>query len=49
MKEFVTNLTTMLLVVAAAMWMTPYCLAAIMEWILCAAAILWFLPNVFFV
>ena len=48
MKEFLTTLTAMLLVFAAVMWITPYWLAAITEWILCAAVILWFLPNVIF-
>jgi hypothetical protein len=49
MKEFLTTLTAMLLVIGVAMWLTtPVGLAAIMEWILCAAVILWFLPNVIF-
>jgi hypothetical protein len=48
MKEFLTTLTAMLLAIGVAMWLTPVGLAAIMEWFLCAAAILWFLPNVFF-
>jgi hypothetical protein len=48
MTEFLTTLTAMLLLIGAAMWITPAGLAAIMEWILCAAVILWFLPNVIF-
>jgi hypothetical protein len=48
MKEFLTTLTAVLLVIAAVMWITPAWLTAIMEWILCAAVILWFLPNVVF-
>jgi hypothetical protein len=48
MTEFRTTLTAMLLVIGFAMWITPAWLADIMEWILCAAVILWFLPNVIF-
>ena len=48
MKEFLTTLTAMLLLVGAAMWITPVGLGDIMEWILTAAVILWFLPNVIF-
>ena len=48
MKEFLTILTAMLVTIAAMMWVTPYWLTAFMEWILCAAVILWFLPNVVF-
>jgi hypothetical protein len=48
MKEFLMTLTAMLLVIAGAMWITPGWLAPIMEWILCAAVILWFLPNPMF-
>jgi hypothetical protein len=48
MTEFLTTLTAMLLVIGVAMWITPVGLAAIMEWILCAAVILWFLPNAIF-
>ena len=48
MKEYLTALTARLLVIGVAMWITPVGLTAIMEWILCAAVILWFLPNVIF-
>jgi hypothetical protein len=48
MKEFFTTLTAMLLVIGVAIWLTPAWLTAIMEWILCSAVILWFLPNVIF-
>ncbi len=48
MKELLLNLTAMLLVIAVLMWIAPAWLAAIMEWVLCAAVILWFLPNVVF-
>jgi hypothetical protein len=47
MNEFLTTLTALLLVIGVAMWITPAWLATVMEWILCAAVILWFLPNVF--
>jgi hypothetical protein len=48
MKEFLTTLTAMLLVIGVAMWLTPAWLAAIGKWVLCAAVILWFLPNIMF-
>jgi hypothetical protein len=48
MKEALTTLAAMLLVIGVAMWLTPAWLAAIMEWLLCVAAILRFLPNVIF-
>ena len=48
MKEFLTTLTAMLLVIGVAMWLTPAWLVAITEWVLCVAVILWFLPNVIF-
>jgi hypothetical protein len=48
MKELLTTLTAMLLVIGVAIWLTPVGLATIVEWILCAAVILWFLPNVIF-
>ncbi len=48
MKEYLTTLTAMLLLIGAAMWITPAWLAALMEWILCGVLILWFLPNVIF-
>jgi hypothetical protein len=48
MKEALTTLAAMLLMIGVAMWLTPVGLAAIMEWILCCAVILWFLPNVIF-
>jgi len=48
MKEYLTTLTATLLAIGAAMWITPVWLATIMEWILCAVVILWFLPNVIF-
>ena len=48
MKESLTTLAAMLLVIAAAMWITPAWLTVIMDWILCAAVIMWFLPNVIF-
>jgi hypothetical protein len=48
MTEFLTTLTAMLLVIGVAMWITPVWLTAIMEWILCCAVILWFLPTVIF-
>lgn len=48
MKEYLPTLTAMLLAIGVAMWITPVRLAAIMEWMLCAAVILWFLPNVIF-
>ncbi len=48
MTEFLSTLTAMLLVIGVAMWITPVGLAAIIEWILCAAVILWFLPNEIF-
>jgi hypothetical protein len=48
MTEFLTTLRAMLLVIGVAMWLTPAWLAAIMEWLLCVAVILWFLPNVIF-
>jgi len=48
MKEALTTLAVILLVMGAATWITPAWLMSIMEWILCAAAILWFLPNVIF-
>jgi hypothetical protein len=47
MKEYLTTFAAML-VIAAAMWITPLWLTDTMEWILCAAVILWFLPNVIF-
>jgi hypothetical protein len=49
MKESLITLAAMLLVIAAAMWITPGWLASIMEWILCVAVFLWFLPNLIFV
>jgi hypothetical protein len=48
MKESLPTLAAMLVVFELAMWITPDCLKVTMEWILCAAVILWFLPNVFF-
>lgn len=48
MKEFLTTLTAMLAMIGLVMWISPAWLAAIIEWILCAAVILWFLPNVIF-
>lgn len=48
MKEALTTLAAMLLVIGVAMWLTPAWLTAIMEWLLCAAVILWFLPNAIF-
>jgi hypothetical protein len=48
MTEFLTTLTAMLLVIGVAMWITPAWFTAVMEWILCAAVILWFAPNVIF-
>jgi hypothetical protein len=48
MTECLTTFTAMLLAIGVAMWIAPVGLAAIMEWILCAAVILWFLPNVIF-
>jgi hypothetical protein len=48
MKVSLITLASMLPVIAAAMWITPAWLASIMEWILWAAVILWFLPNLMF-
>lgn len=48
MRESLTTLAAMLLTIGVAMWITPAWLKAIMEWILCAFVILWFLPNVIF-
>jgi hypothetical protein len=48
MKDALTTLAAMLLVIAVALWIAPAWLAAIVEWVLCAAVILWFLPNVIF-
>ena len=48
MKEFLTILTAMLLVIGVAMWITPSRVETLVEWILCIAVILWFLPNVIF-
>jgi hypothetical protein len=48
MKEFLTTLTAMLLVIGVAMWLTPSRVETLVEWILCVAVILWFLPNVIF-
>lgn len=48
MKESLTTLVALLLLIGAAMWISPAWLAAIGECILCAAVILWFLPNIMF-
>ena len=48
MKECMTTFAAMLLLIGVVMWITPAWLTAIMEWILCAAVILWFLPNLIF-
>jgi hypothetical protein len=48
MTEFFTTLTAMLLVIGVAMWITPSRVEPLVEWILCCAVILWFLPNVIF-
>jgi hypothetical protein len=48
MKESLATLAAMLVVFGVAIWITPAWLAAIGEWILCAAFILWFLPNIMF-
>ena len=49
MKEALITLAAMLLVIGAVTWITPAWLMSIMEWILCAAVILWFFPSVIFV
>lgn len=48
MKEFLTDFTATLLVIAAVMWITPDWLKTIVEWILCVAMMLWLLPDVMF-
>jgi hypothetical protein len=48
MTEFLTTLAAMLLAIGVAMWITPSRVETLMEWILCVAVILWFLPNVIF-
>ncbi len=48
MKEFLTIFTVTLAVIWGLTWITPAWLKAIMEWILCVAVILLFLPNMFF-
>jgi hypothetical protein len=48
MKESLATLTAVFVMMGLAMWITPAWLAAIEEWILFAAVILWFLPNIMF-
>jgi hypothetical protein len=48
MTEFLTTFAAMLPVIGVAMWLTPSRVETLVEWILCTAVILWFLPNVIF-